>query len=160
MAPPDSVDCVACAGGDPAVQPSNDKLAPSPYEVHVSAVSKGLKSELQAAEHSLALDAGHALGGQQSAPSPVQAFIASIVACTQVCWTGWRVLPGLGSYLASSWSHNSSFDCCTADHPANCGQGAQCGAAGKMPSRLLKPKAVSSRPYRLSALNGTESTHS
>lgn len=57
---------------------------PIPYEVPVAGVGTGLRSELQAGEFSLVLDAGKGLGGQQSGPSPVQAFISAIVACTQV----------------------------------------------------------------------------
>lgn len=75
--------CTACVGDATAV-PSKGKPGASSYEVDATAVSTGLKSELQAGEFALTLDAGRALGGEQSGPSPVQAFISSIVACTQV----------------------------------------------------------------------------
>ena len=80
--------CEACSGAHQA-EPQKEEVAyaldkPQPYEIAVAAHSHGLKSELTAGEFSVALDAGFALGGKQTAPSPVQAFISSIVACTQV----------------------------------------------------------------------------
>lgn len=78
-------ECSICVAAVEAVEPHADAPSkPSLYEVDVTAASVGLKSDLTAAEHGFVLDAGHALGGAQSAPSPVQAFIGSIVACTQV----------------------------------------------------------------------------
>jgi hypothetical protein len=76
-----TAECEICAG---AVEPAVDKLAPAPYEVSVAAASTGLRSELQAGEYALTLDAGKGLGGEERGPSPVQAFISSIVACSQV----------------------------------------------------------------------------
>lgn len=78
-------DCAVCGqAAEPLAANGTPPSKPIPYEVDVTALSEGLKSEVQAAEHAFALDAGRALGGQQSAPSPVQAFLSSIVACTQV----------------------------------------------------------------------------
>lgn len=78
--------CTACIGEARAqgVSKGGPEPKPLPYEVEVTSASSGLRSALQAGEFGFALDAGRALGGEQSAASPVQAFIASIVACTQV----------------------------------------------------------------------------
>ncbi|EFN51641.1 hypothetical protein CHLNCDRAFT_140096 [Chlorella variabilis] len=101
-------DCAVCGqAAEPLAANGTPPSKPIPYEVDVTALSEGLKSEVQAAEHAFALDAGRALGGQQSAPSPVQAFLSSIVACTQITlqivakergvdlqrieWRGWGV---------------------------------------------------------------------
>lgn len=71
--------CTACVG-----EPAPASKAPGiPYEVEVAASGAGFKSQLAAGEFELVLDAGRALGGEQTGPSPVQAFISSIVACTQ-----------------------------------------------------------------------------
>ncbi len=80
--PDEPTACVICGGQ--AVEPTADKLPPAPYEVHVTSSSTGLKSELQAGDFGLTLDAGKGLGGQETGPSPVQAFLSSIVACSQV----------------------------------------------------------------------------
>lgn len=78
--------CTACIGEARAqgVSKGGPEPKPLPYEVEVTSASSGLRSALQAGEFGFALDAGRALGGEQSAASPVQAFIASIVACTQI----------------------------------------------------------------------------
>jgi hypothetical protein len=76
----------------PEAQPHTEPPAhsePFPYHVNVEASSQGVKSELLAGEHTITIDAGQALGGQDSAPSPVQAFLSSIVACSQV-GRNWR----------------------------------------------------------------------
>lgn len=77
-------ECSVCSAAAVEAVAAEAPPKPSLYEVEVTGASLGLKSDLTAAEHGFALDAGHALGGGQSAPSPVQAFIGSIVACTQV----------------------------------------------------------------------------
>ncbi|KAL4423327.1 hypothetical protein ABPG77_006122 [Micractinium sp. CCAP 211/92] len=78
--------CTACIGEEPAKGLSKGGPAPQPlpYEVSVTSASTGLRSALRAGEFGFVLDAGRALGGEQSAASPVQAFIGSIVACTQI----------------------------------------------------------------------------
>ncbi|KAL4430636.1 hypothetical protein ABPG75_005892 [Micractinium tetrahymenae] len=80
--------CTACIGeassGAPGPSKGGPEPQPLPYEVEVTSASSGLRSALQAGEFHFALDAGRALGGEQSAASPVQGFIGSIVACTQI----------------------------------------------------------------------------
>lgn len=93
--------CTACVGepakGQPAppheAAPKKSAVPPEHrYEVPLTASGSGLRTELQAGEFTIVLDAGRALSGQQSGPSPVQAFVSSIVACTQergrgcLCW--------------------------------------------------------------------------
>lgn len=67
--------CTACIGEARAQGASKGGPEPQtlPYEVAVSSASSGLRSALQAGEFEFALDAGRALGGEQSAASPVQA---------------------------------------------------------------------------------------
>lgn len=81
--------CEACVG-EPAAPPPLDASKPFPYEVPLTAAGSGLRTEVQAGAFTIVLDAGKGLGGQESGPSPVQAFVSSIVACTQVrgVWGG------------------------------------------------------------------------
>lgn len=73
--------CTACVG-EPAPA-SKSPAGAVPYEVRVEASGAGFRSQLEAGEFQIVLDAGRSLGGEQSGPSPVQAFLSSIVACTQ-----------------------------------------------------------------------------
>ena len=77
--------CTACVG-EPVKLAEPEAAAKSAhlYEVPLKAAGSGLRTEVQAGEFQIVLDAGRALGGQQSGPSPVQAFVSSILACTQV----------------------------------------------------------------------------
>lgn len=83
MAPPEV--CTACVG-----EPAQEAAAAKPgqasglYEVPLSAHGSGFRTAVAAGEFELVLDAGRALGGQQTGPSPVQAFVGAIVACSQV----------------------------------------------------------------------------
>lgn len=102
--------CTACIGEEPAKGPSKGGPAPQPlpYEVSVTSASTGLRSALQAGEFEFVLDAGRALGGEQSAASPVQAFIGSIVACTQVWLSLCLRFPECDMICASLWVSVSS----------------------------------------------------
>ncbi len=74
----------------------------------MTSASTGLRSALRAGEFGFVLDAGRALGGEQSAASPVQAFIGSIVACTQVWLSVYLQLPARDKHCASLWVSVSS----------------------------------------------------
>ena len=62
----------------------------------------GLRTDIDAGEFKIVLDAGRSLGGNQSGPSPVQAFISSILACTQVRWPGLPLAAG-NALRAGPW---------------------------------------------------------
>ena len=91
MAPPEANVCTACVG-EPAQEtaPATKDQQSSLYEVPLTAQGSGHRTEVAAGTFTVVLDAGRALGGQESGPSPVQAFVSSIVGCSQVSGgTGW-----------------------------------------------------------------------
>lgn len=94
MAPPEGTAvCTACVG-EPAQEaaPAPSGKASSLYEVPLTAQGSGHRTEVAAGGFAVVLDAGRALGGQESGPSPVQAFVSSIVGCSQV--RGYAVMFG------------------------------------------------------------------
>lgn len=84
MAPPEGTTvCTACVG-EPAREAAPAGKVSSLYEVPLTAQASGHRTEVAAGAFAVVLDAGRALGGQESGPSPVQAFVSSIVGCSQV----------------------------------------------------------------------------
>ncbi len=108
MAPPEAAVCTACVG-EPAPEAAGAKAGQpsSLYEVPLTATGSGHRTEVAAGSFQVVLDAGRALGGQESGPSPVQAFVSSIVGCSQVRGdVGWMLSVfqqrGCGSVAATS----------------------------------------------------------
>lgn len=97
MAPPEANVCTACVGEPAQEAAPATKGQPSSnlYEVPLTAQGSGHRTEVAAGTFTVVLDAGRALGGQESGPSPVQAFVSSIVGCSQV--SGGR------GWLTASW---------------------------------------------------------
>ncbi|KAI7841252.1 hypothetical protein COHA_005025 [Chlorella ohadii] len=110
MAPPEAAVCTACVG-EPAPEAAGAKAGQpsSLYEVPLTATGSGHRTEVAAGSFQVVLDAGRALGGQESGPSPVQAFVSSIVGCSQI--TLQLVAHDAGVQLGDiSWVAHGVFD--------------------------------------------------
>ncbi|PSC69190.1 osmotically inducible C [Micractinium conductrix] len=103
--------CTACVG-EPVKLAEPEAAAKSAhlYEVPLKAAGSGLRTEVQAGEFQIVLDAGRALGGQQSGPSPVQAFVSSILACTQITLQVVAGDAGVGPLGDIRWTAHGVFD--------------------------------------------------
>ncbi|PRW60131.1 osmotically inducible C [Chlorella sorokiniana] len=109
LAPPEVSVCTACVG-EPAQEAAPPKGRPSSiYEVPLSAQGSGHRTEVAAGSFTVVLDAGRALGGQETGPSPVQAFVSSIVGCSQI--TLQLVAHDAGVQLGDiAWTAHGVFD--------------------------------------------------